>query len=290
MQIIGDHSRAGESGRGCDAGPHQFGPALGTFVPKRKHFVLEHGVDVFCVPCIVSVVFSLSDGPSVDAVLAALWPPTVEDGTVWNTVHGCFHAGCTRGFQRANRVVEPDVYTAGHRQAGVHVVVFNEGHGDVVGHLSCRGEDVPNQLFSTLVFRVRFSTEHELDTVGPDGSEPFEVAEDQVGALVGCETACKANGQSVFVEFHTGGGADEFSEHAPVGGPPAGLHRAGCRRSRVDLGSSFQPGRCVSNSALICGDVHVMWWTPLVMGAMWVLPNMRGGDLSVEVGDRIHRG
>ena len=224
-------------------------------------------------------------------MLAALWPPTVQDGTVRNTVHGCFHAGCTGGFQRANRVVEPDVYTAGHRQAGVHVVVFNEGHGDVVGHLSCRCEDVPNQLFSALVFRVRFSTEHELDTVGPDGSEPFEVAEDQVGALVGCEAACEANGQTVFVEFHTGGGADEFSEHAPVG--LAGLQQGfiGQATGVAQLTGIFLPTWQVR----VEQRTHLRGCPGDVMDAVGDGGDVgaskhRGGDLSVEVGDRVHRG
>ena len=59
----------------------------------------------------------LADGPAVDAVLARLGPPAVEDRAVEHAVHRRLHARRAARLERPPRRVEPDVDAAGEQRA-----------------------------------------------------------------------------------------------------------------------------------------------------------------------------
>ena len=166
--------------------------------------MFQHAVDVLSISRIVSFILRTADGPTVHAVLAAFRPPSVQDGAVGHAVHGGFHARGAGGFQRPNRVVQPDVNTAGHREAGIHVVVLDESHGNLTCNLFGRCKDVPDQLFPPLVLGMGFAAEHELDSVSTNGTKSLKITKDEVGSLVSGKSSRKADGQPLFVKFHAG--------------------------------------------------------------------------------------
>ena len=119
------------------------------------------------------------------------------------------HAAGAGGFERAARVVEPDV-DALHQVAGdVDVVVFEEDHAAAELGPAADVDDLGDQLLAAVVARMRLAGEDELHgpiLVVDDRGQAFEVAEDQRAALVGGEAAGEADGQRLGVEHLLGAG------------------------------------------------------------------------------------
>ena len=61
------------------------------------------------------------------------------------------------------------------------------------------------------------AAEDELDAVGADAAQALEVAENEVRSFVGGKAPSKSDCKAMFLQFHTGGGANQFSEHSSVG-------------------------------------------------------------------------
>ena len=63
---------------------------------------------------------------------------------------------------------------------------------------------------------MRFSTEDELNPIGSNRTKPLQVTEDQVGTFVGCKAARKSDGESLLVQFYTGGCLNQLAQNAPA--------------------------------------------------------------------------
>ncbi len=161
-------------------------------------------------------------------------------------VHAGLHAGGAGGFEAADGCVEPDVAALGHASADVHVVVFEED--DAVLHVvgAYEVDDVADEGLAAAVGGVAFARDDELDGhfgVAEDREESSFVAEQEGAAFVGCESACKADGEGGGVECGSGAfdfecacaagdelladfasaPADEFFTAAAVDGPELGV-------------------------------------------------------------------
>ena len=159
--------------------------------------MFEYVVDVFSITLIVSIVLCISYGPTIHSVNARLWPPTIEDGAVWDTIHGCFHAGCSRRFHGTNWIVEPYVNTTCHHQSGVHIVIFDESNRNFVSDLFGRIEDISNQLFSSLISWMCFSREDKLNFSSTNLAQTLQILEHKICSLVGCKPTSKSNCQTM---------------------------------------------------------------------------------------------
>ena len=140
-----------------------------------------------------------ADGEAVEAVVG-LGPPAVEHGEIQAAVEDDLLAAGAGGFERAARIVEPDVDALDQMAADVDVVVLDED--ELVGELGVAHHlgDLLQHTLAGLVVRVGLAGKEELHrTLGvvDHGGEPLDVGEQQVGALVGGKAAGEADGQRV---------------------------------------------------------------------------------------------
>ena len=130
--------------------------------------------------------------------VVALLPPAVERAELGNAVERRLHPARARGLERNPRQVEPEVHAL-HQQVGeVHVVVFEEG--DAALELGVPGElvDALQHFLAGVVGRMRLAREDDLHRpprVDQQPAQPLEVAEDQIGALVGREPPGEPDGE-----------------------------------------------------------------------------------------------
>ena len=82
---------------------------------------------------------SVADGKTVRAVVAFA-PPAVEDAEVQAAVAAGLHAAGAGGFERAARVVQPDVAAGHHLPRDVDVVIFDEHEVARQVRCACSGE------------------------------------------------------------------------------------------------------------------------------------------------------
>ncbi len=142
---------------------------------------------------------AFADGESVEAVVG-LGPPAVEHGEVEAAVeHDLLPAGAG-GFEGTAGIVEPDVDSLDEVAADVDVVVLDEeelvGKVGVAHHFG----DLLQDTLSGFVVRMGLAGEEELHGalgVVDHGGKALHVLEQQIGALVGGESAGEADGEGV---------------------------------------------------------------------------------------------
>ena len=158
---------------------------------------------------IVDVLRAVADGEAVLAVVG-LGPPTVEDRAVQPAVEHGLHAAGAGGFLGSARVVEPDVDALDQVPGDVDVVVFDEHDAAGEARIVAQVGDLLDELLAGLVGRVGLAGEDELHRslrVVDQLEQLVELAEEQVGSLVGGEAAGEADRQRAGVE-HVAGGFD----------------------------------------------------------------------------------
>ena len=127
-----------------------------------------------------------------------------------------------RRLERHPRQVEPEVHAL-HQQVGqVHVVVLEERHPAL--ELGVAGElvDALEHFLARVVGRVGLAGEddlHRAPRIDQQPAQPLEVAEDQVGALVGGEPAGEADGERRRIEQRAR--ADDLGGLLQLGGEAA---------------------------------------------------------------------
>ena len=138
------------------------------------------------------------------AFAIAFVPPSVEDAEVHDAVHQGLLATCARSLEGTCRRVHPDVNAADEATSEVHVVVFEEENLSDELRLLRDVVDALDESLASPVGRVSLACEDELygivgvvDNLG----KAFEVGEEEVCALVGCEASCEAYEQGVRVNL-----------------------------------------------------------------------------------------
>ncbi len=103
----------------------------------------------------------LADGETVGAIVTFA-PPAVEDAQVHAAVAAGLHAARAGSFERAARVVQPDVAAGNHLARDVNVVIFDE---DKIAREFAVFAQMDNLLDETLAFviaRMRLARKDEL--------------------------------------------------------------------------------------------------------------------------------
>ena len=176
-------------------------------VIHRDDLILQQfiqGLAVFPVaPTIVVIFRRRLDRPAIGAVVA-LVPPAVGNRQVEHAVHRRLHAGGAGGFQRIDRVVQPDIAAGNQPAREAEVIAFH--HQQLALELGPARDfvDAADQLLAGLVGRVRLAGENEQHRpvgIVDDLAHPVHVFEHQRGALVGREAAREADGQHVGIEW-----------------------------------------------------------------------------------------
>ena len=144
----------------------------------------------------------VADGEAVLAV-EAFAPPTVEDAEVQAAVAARLHAAGAARFERAARVVQPDIAAAHHLARDMDIVILDEDQFAL--HLAILAEvnDLLDELLALVVARMRLAGEDELQRtllVMRQLHDVLELLEDERRALVGGEAAGEPDGQRVGIE------------------------------------------------------------------------------------------
>ena len=149
-----------------------------------------------------------ADGEAVGAVVAFA-PPAVQDAEVQAAVATGLHAAGAGGFERAARVVQPDVAAGHHLARDVDVVVLDEHQVAREFAVFAQMDDLLDEALAVVVARVGLAGEDELDgplLVAAQFHDVLELLENQRRALVGGEAAGEADGQRVGIQQMVEGG------------------------------------------------------------------------------------
>src|SRR4051812_36363585 len=144
----------------------------------------------------------LADGEAVRAVVAFA-PPAVEDAEVQAAVATGFHAAGAGGFERAARVVQPNVATGNHLASDVDVIVLNEHKAALQVAVFAEMNDVLDVTFAIIIARVRFAGKDELHRarfVAGEFNDVLHLLENERGSLVGRETARETDSERVGIQ------------------------------------------------------------------------------------------
>ena len=104
----------------------------------------------------------VADGKAVCAVVAFA-PPAVQDAEIQAAVAAGFHAAGAGGFERAARIVQPDVAAGNHLPRDMDVVVLDENQMAFQFAVFAQVNDVLDVALAFVVARMRFAGENELD-------------------------------------------------------------------------------------------------------------------------------
>ena len=111
----------------------------------------------------------------------------------------------------------------------MHAVVFNERDASFEARVTRELINVLQHLLARIVGGVRLAGKNDLHRTGAvrhEGTQPFDVIENQIGALVGRKPSCKSNRECMRIEQRTradqlcrierafGEGAARFFAHA----------------------------------------------------------------------------
>ena len=176
-------------------------------IVEWDNFVTKHAIKVVTVPSIVAIHIGVSttrtDGEAIQAVVG-FGPPAIENRKVQTAIENDFLTAGAGSLKWTTRVVKPNVHTLHEMASNVDVVVFNKNK--LVGEFGIAHElgYLLQHALAGLIKRMGLAGEHELHRalgVIDHGGEQFNVAQDQVGALVGGKAAREADGQSVGGEY-----------------------------------------------------------------------------------------
>ena len=135
--------------------------------------------------------------------IVALLPPAVERTQLGHPVQRRLHAAGTGGLERHPGQIEPEIHAL-HQQVGqVHVVVLEERHPALERGVPGELVDALQHFLARIVGRMRLAREDDLHRpprVHQQPPQPVDIAEDQVGPLVGGEPAGEADGERHRVE------------------------------------------------------------------------------------------
>ena len=144
----------------------------------------------------------IADGESIGAVVA-LTPPAIKNAEVEAAVATGLHATGAGSFERAARIVQPDITAGNHLPADVHVVVLYEHEVAFELAVFAQVNDVLDEALALVVARMGLARENELN--GPlfvvdELHDISKLLKDQRRALVRGEAAGKTDGQRIGIE------------------------------------------------------------------------------------------
>ena len=211
-RVVDDHAVGVEPPPQRADGPlHARHPAarhvvLIAIVVERNDLVLQHVVQAGGVPPVllldIHVRGAVSNGEAVQTVVS-LGPPPVEHRAVEPTIQQHLLSAGAAGLLRTARVVQPDVDALDQVSAHVDVVVLDEHHP--VAQLRGLGGvvNVPQHFLPGTIGGVGLAREHELHRplgIVDQPLDALEVAQDQIGPLVGGEAPGETDGQGVGIQ------------------------------------------------------------------------------------------
>ena len=143
-----------------------------------------------------------ADRPAVFAVVAFA-PPAVQDAQVEAAVGREFHAARARGFERTQRVVEPEIDALGEAASDERVVILDEDEAAFEPFVARPAVDFLDEALAAFVLRMGLARKDKLHgtlRVGEDALEAVHVREEQGAALVGGEPAGEPDGENLGVQ------------------------------------------------------------------------------------------
>ena len=173
---------------------------------QRNNLGLEHGVDGLSIELILERLVlerTLVGKSPTCALLVTLVPPAVEDGEVQGTIHDGLLARSTGSLQWTSWGVHPDVATRNETLGNIHVVVLDKDYLAYELRHTRNLDDATDQTLATAISWVSLACKDELNrTLGvvDNLGQTVEVGEEQVCTLIGSETTCEANGESIGIE------------------------------------------------------------------------------------------
>ena len=133
-----------------------------------------------------------------------LGPPSVQFGEIQTTVDQYFHAAGPAGFPGSARGVDPQIYPLDKLLGDQHVVVRDEDQSTrQIRVLMEKLRPLLNHGLAGAILGMGLARNNELHgvvRVAQESVEPVRIAQQQIGAFVGCETTCKTHGQRVGIK------------------------------------------------------------------------------------------
>ena len=208
VRVEDRHDRA--DGFAHEIDPRDRKPSVGLRVIERQDLRLEHmeeAVDIHLV--LVSRLRRdralgdfRADGPAILARVR-LAPPAVEDAEVQAAARWQFHAARAARFERAARIVQPEVHALIEAAADVVIVVLDEDDAPLEFRHPAEAIHVLDEPLPRLVLRVRLSGEDKLHrpiSVVQQPLQALDVAEEQSRALVGRKAPREADREHLGIQ------------------------------------------------------------------------------------------
>src|ERR1700690_909017 len=117
------------------------------------------------------------------------------------------------------RRIEPDIDAGGQQIAPVHIVILDINYRDGLLQRGGGLVDFANQDFAFFVAGMSFSAVNHLEwaVALANGAQSIEIAEEQIGALVGGGASGESDCKRRLAEFRAGAALD-FGDHQALGG------------------------------------------------------------------------
>ncbi len=144
----------------------------------------------------------MADREAVEAVVG-LGPPAIEHGEIESAVQHDFLSTRAARFERAARIVQPDIDALHKVAADVDVVVLDEQDLPREPRIAHQPGNLLQHRLAGRVVRMRLAGEDELHGhlwMVDERGHRFEVPEDQVRAFVCRKPPREADGQRVRAE------------------------------------------------------------------------------------------
>src|ERR1022692_1132272 len=195
----------------ADGSLHAFDPASRqavaiTLVKQRDHFFPKDPVQLVPVARIVNIHVRVgsagSDGEAIQPVIC-FRPPTIRNGKVQAAVQHYLLAARSRCLQWAARIVEPDIHTLHEVAAHVAIIVFPKYESVGKPLVPHQFRNLLQHAFARFVARVCLTCENKLHRpirVVYDGSQLFDIRQNQIGPLVSGKAARESNRQCIGAE------------------------------------------------------------------------------------------
>ena len=137
------------------------------------------------------------------ATVESLGPPAVQNRTIQTAVEHHLLAAGARGLQWSAGIVEPDVHTLNEMPAYVDVVIFHKHNATGQPGIVPQIGNLADQPLAWLVCRMGLASKNNLNRpigIADHRKQAVDIAQHEVGPLVGCKAAGKSDREDVWVE------------------------------------------------------------------------------------------
>ncbi len=135
-----------------------------------------------------------------------LHPPAIENAEARHAIQRRLHAAGSGSFQRKLRRVQPQVHAGRDLTANFEIVFVQKNHGHIFAQRFFGVKDAPDDVFASVVVRMRLAGENNLkfSSALGDLAQAIEVGKNQVGALVSGGAPREADGERIGLEAEPG--------------------------------------------------------------------------------------